>query len=91
MFLHVPDRTTPFRETCEAMNTAHNAGAFNEFGLSNFNPAEVEEIVEICKANGWVVPTVYEGQYNAIVRGCETDLLPILRKHGMRFHAFRFV
>ena len=85
----MPDRTTPFEETCEAMNQAYQAGKFTEFGLSNFSATEVEDCVTACKKNGWVVPTVYQGQYNAITRGGEADLFPVLRKHGMRFYAFR--
>ncbi len=29
---------------------------------------EVAEIVGICKANGYILPTVYQGLYNAIHR-----------------------
>jgi aflatoxin B1 aldehyde reductase len=91
MFIHAPDRTTPFAETMEAVDKEYRAGKFEEFGLSNFNATEVEECVEICRKNGYVVPTVYQGQYNAITRGAEKSLFPVLRKHGMRFHAFRYV
>ena len=35
-YLHMPDRSTPFEETCRAMNEAHEAGKFEKFGLSNF-------------------------------------------------------
>jgi aflatoxin B1 aldehyde reductase len=91
MYLHAPDRTTPFAETMEAVDKEYRAGKFEEFGLSNFNAAEVEECVEICRKNGYVVPTVYQGHYNAITRGAEETLFPVLRKHGMRFYAYRYV
>ncbi|MCJ1405181.1 hypothetical protein MMC11_008407 [Xylographa trunciseda] len=87
-YLHVPDRTTPFEETCEAMNTAFAAGKFEKFGLSNFSPEEVEEIVGICKKNGWVRPSVYQGHYNAITRLSEDELLPTLRKHGISYYVY---
>src|SRR5579859_3389464 len=91
MYLHAPDRTTPFAETMEAIDKEYRAGKFEEFGLSNFNAAEVEECVKICRKNGYVIPTVYQGHYNAITRGAEKGLFPVLRKHGMRFYAFRYV
>lgn len=88
MYLHAPDRETPFAETLEAMNAAHAAGKFTDFGLSNYTPAEVEEIVALCTEKGWVRPSVYQGQYNALVRGGEDTLFPVLRKHGIRFYAY---
>jgi aflatoxin B1 aldehyde reductase len=88
MYLHGPDRTTPFAETFEAVDKEYRAGCFEEFGLSNFSAAEVEECIAMCKEKGWVLPTVYQGQYNAITRGGEKDLMPVLRKHGIRFNAF---
>ena len=41
MHLHIPDRTTPFKETLEAMDKAYRAGKFKELGLSNYEPDEV--------------------------------------------------
>ena len=90
-YLHAPDRETPFAETCEAINEAYKAGKLEKFGLSNFSPEEVEEVVELCEKNGWVKPTVYQGQYNAIARLGEDALLPMLRKHGLSFYAYRSV
>ncbi|MCJ1411353.1 hypothetical protein MMC19_005441 [Ptychographa xylographoides] len=87
-YLHAPDRETPFAETCEAINEAYKAGKLEKFGLSNFSPEEVEEVVELCEKNGWVKPTVYQGQYNAIARLGEDALLPMLRKHGLSFYAY---
>lgn len=37
----------------------------------------------ICKYNGWVKPTLYQGAYNVINRTPEYDLLPTLRRHGL--------
>ncbi|KAH9902143.1 aldo/keto reductase [Xylariomycetidae sp. FL2044] len=86
--LHVPDRTTPFTEPCEAMDEAYRAGKIKAWGLCSYTAAEVEQICGICEQRGLVKPSVYEGHYNLLVRGMEEDLLPVLRKHGMAFHAF---
>ena len=89
MYLHSPDRATPFEETCRAMNEEFNRASFKRFGLSNYRVDEVEEIVEICEKHGWVKPSVYQGRYNAIIRGGEKELFPTLRRHGMTFYAYR--
>lgn len=89
MYLHQPDRTVPFAETYSAMNEAYRAGKFEHFGLSNFSADEVEEAVTMCKEKGWVVPTVYQGLYNAVARNGEDKLFPVLRKHGIKFYSYR--
>lgn len=52
------------------------------------NRWEVAEIVGICKANGYILPTAYQGLYNAIHRGVEPELFPCLRKFGISFYEF---
>ncbi|KAG8765891.1 hypothetical protein FRC12_007223 [Ceratobasidium sp. 428] len=83
-YLHAPDRSVPFEETLEEVNKHHNEGLFEIFGLSNYASWEVAEIVGICKAKGYVLPNIYQGMYNAITRAAEPELVPCLRKFGLR-------
>lgn len=56
------------------------------FGLSNYKTYEVAEIVTLCRANGWIAPSVYEGVYNAIDRTAETEcafIQPFMRRYLM--------
>ncbi|KZP20997.1 Aldo/keto reductase [Athelia psychrophila] len=92
-YLHAPDRTeagkaVPFEETLEAINGLHKAGLIQEFGLSNFFSWEVAEFVGIARAKGWIQPTVYQGLYNAVERAIEPELIPCLRKYGIKFYAY---
>ncbi|KAI9831866.1 MAG: hypothetical protein M1826_002898 [Phylliscum demangeonii] len=87
-YLHAPDRSTPFEETCGAINEAYQAGHLTHFGLSNYSAQEVEEFVAICDKHGWVKPSVYQGQYSAVVRGGEPELFSVLRKHKIAFYAW---
>jgi aflatoxin B1 aldehyde reductase len=91
MFLHVPERETPWEETLKAIDEAHAKGKFKKFGLSNYRADEVKGIIEVCEREGFLKPSVYEGHYNAVVRGVEEDLIPLLRKHDIAFWAFRYV
>ncbi|KAJ6582358.1 aflatoxin B1-aldehyde reductase [Mycena capillaripes] len=88
LYLHAPDRTTPWAETLQAIDELHKEGKFEMFGLSNYRTYEVAEIVTLCRVNGWVAPTVYEGLYNAIDRTVETELIPCLRHFGIKFAAY---
>jgi aflatoxin B1 aldehyde reductase len=89
MFLHVPDRQTPFEDAAAAMNKAFHEGKFKRFGLSNYAAKEVQQFLEICEENGYVKPSIYQGNYNAIMRGGEKELIPLLRKHNISYFAYR--
>ena len=48
----------------------------------------LRELLRICEQRNYEKPSVYQGQYNAVTRGMDTKLLPILREHGMTFTAY---
>ncbi|XP_074162180.1 aflatoxin B1 aldehyde reductase member 4-like [Sminthopsis crassicaudata] len=87
-YLHAPDHNTPVEETLRACNELYQEGKFVELGLSNYAAWEVAEICTLCKNHGWVLPTVYQGMYNAITRQVETELFPCLHHFGLRFYAY---
>jgi aflatoxin B1 aldehyde reductase len=87
-YLHAPDHTVPYEITLKTVNDLHKEGYFKRFGISNYVAWEVAEIVGICKANGYIQPTAYQGIYNAIHRAVEPELLPCLRKFGISFYEF---
>ncbi|KAE9389376.1 Aldo/keto reductase [Gymnopus androsaceus JB14] len=81
-YLHTPDRTIPYDVTMKA------EGYFKKFAISNYMAWEVAEIVGICKANQYIMPSVYQGIYNAIHRSAEAELFLCLRKYGIAFYEF---
>ena len=88
LYLHAPDHSTDILSTLEAVNSLYLAGKFRELGLSNYSAWETVHIWHVCKENGWVQPTVYQGMYNPITRQVEAELLPALRKCNIRFYAY---
>ena len=87
-YLHGPDRTTPYVDTLREVNNLHKEGLFEKFAISNYMAWEVAQICEICEANGWIKPCVYQGIYNSIHRAVEPELFPCLRHYGMGFYAY---
>lgn len=87
-YLHGPDRSTPLREQCAAINQLHQEGKFIRFGVSNLRDAEVREIYDICSREGWVLPSVYQGGFSPLHRKAADTLLPLLRELEMVFYAF---
>lgn len=75
-YIHVPCRGTPVKTSCrESIRCTKPA-----IGLSNFNADEVEEVIRVARENNFVIPSAYQGNYNAISRRTETELMPVLRK-----------
>ena len=88
LFLHSPDTETPLEETLSAVNELYLAGKFKRFGISNFLPEQVEQVISIATENKWILPSVYQGNYNPVARRTEDTLFPLLRKHGLSFFAY---
>jgi aflatoxin B1 aldehyde reductase len=55
-YLHAPDRSTPFEETCREINALHKEGLFEEFGLCRFLTLPRAPLAERVAANymSWV-------------------------------------
>jgi len=88
MYLHAPDHATPLEETLATMDKLHREGKFSQLGLSNYSAWLVNEVVNLCKANNWIKPTIYQGMYSAITRQVEHELIPCLRYHKIAFYAY---
>jgi aflatoxin B1 aldehyde reductase len=88
-YLHGPDRQVPFAETLKEVDTLYKEGYFRRFGISNYMSWEVAAMCELCEANGWVKPVVYQGIYNALHRGIEPELMTCMRKYGIALYAFQ--
>ena len=88
LYLHSPDLDTPVEQTLERCFNMYQQGKFKTFGLSNYASWQVAEVVEICRNNGWMQPTVYQGMYNSLTRDVERELFPCLRNYGISFYAY---
>lgn len=54
LYFHAPDPTVPLAESLEAVNGLYQQGKFARFGISNYPPEDVEEMISICEAKGEV-------------------------------------
>ncbi|KAI2632260.1 Aldo/keto reductase [Hypoxylon sp. NC1633] len=88
LYAHAADEATPLAEQAEALNEQYQKGFCEKIGVSNFPLDMLESFVDICEKQGYVKPSVYQGQYNLICREPEKKLIPFLRKHNMMFKAY---
>lgn len=86
--MHAPERRVPIKDTLEGLTELHKQGAFKRLGLSNYLPDELEEAIRVAKEHNLVVPSVYQGNYSAVARRADKELLPIIRKHNIAFYAY---
>ena len=70
------------------MQGLYIAGKFKRFGLSNFNVEELQEAYDLVSSKGYVLPTVFQGNYSLIARHVEENLFPLLRKLGISFWVY---
>ncbi|KAJ5683005.1 alcohol dehydrogenase [Penicillium macrosclerotiorum] len=87
-YLHAPDPDVPIEDTLAGVDDLYRAGKFQKFGLSNFNAEEIKEVIRIARERKYVLPSIYQGNYSAIARQIEKDILPILREHNIAFYAY---
>lgn len=88
LYLHFPDPRTSVKSALEGCAQLYEEGKFTELGISNFPAWLVSEVYYICKFNGWVLPTVYEGLYNPLSRHAERELDAALNNYNIRFYAY---
>lgn len=88
LYIHGPDASLTPADYAHTFDELYKAGKFRRFGVSNFTPQQVRDLHAYSKKNGLVLPTVYQGNYNAVSRAIETTLFPVLRELGIAFYAY---
>ncbi|KAI0897283.1 putative oxidoreductase [Annulohypoxylon nitens] len=91
LHIHRADPTTPLEEQIRGFNEQIELGHCKAWGVSNVPIPTLERIVALCDEHGWRKPSCYQAEYSIVSRGVETKLLPLLRAHGIRLNAFRFI
>jgi len=87
-YYHAPDAQTSFEEQASTINEFHKKGQIKRFGISNFSAEQVQTIYDICKKNNYILPSVYQGNYNLATRNNEGELFPLLKKLKIAYYAY---
>jgi hypothetical protein len=75
--LHWPDPNTPFEESGQALQDMVDEGLIRHVGVSNFNPAQIDELSRTRPVETLQPP------YSMFRRGIEADILPYCREHEL--------
>jgi aryl-alcohol dehydrogenase-like predicted oxidoreductase len=82
---HHPDGVTPFEETFGALDELVREGKVRYVGHSNLEPAQIEEVDALARANGWGLPVSAQNRYSLLRREAEEELLPVCERLGLGF------
>ncbi|HEY6606237.1 MAG TPA: aldo/keto reductase, partial [Gaiellaceae bacterium] len=82
---HWPDGVTSFEETFGALDELVREGKIRYVGHSNLQPAQIEEIDGLARANGWARPVSAQNRYSLLHRDPEEELLPVCERLGLGF------
>jgi diketogulonate reductase-like aldo/keto reductase len=77
--------SVPLRETIEAFQLLKESGKIRDYGVSNFDEDDMEEVLGLPGGHAIVTDQVL---YNLKHRGIEWDLLPWCRKRGIPIMAY---
>jgi aryl-alcohol dehydrogenase-like predicted oxidoreductase len=78
--LHRPDPDTPLVESVAVMAGLIKAGKVRHWGFSNFDAAQVRQMVRLCDENDWPRPVVSQPPYSWLRRDVEAEHLPACRE-----------
>ena len=73
--LHKPAPETPLVETLSVIDKLIQSGKVRVWGFSNFETNQINEMVTICKENGWDLPVINQPLYNWLIRDIEESQL----------------
>jgi diketogulonate reductase-like aldo/keto reductase len=77
--------SVPLKVTVDAFETLRARGKIRHWGVSNFDVADMEELLAVRGGDRCATNQIY---YSLSARGPEFDLVPWLRRHGMTTMAY---
>ena len=87
--LHKPDPETPLIETLSVIDKLIQSGKVRVWGFSNFDTNQIDEMITICKENGWDFPVINQPLYNWVTRDIEESQLPTCIKYNISSTPYR--
>ena len=87
LLLQNPDNETPIELALQECAELHEKGQLRQLGLSNYAAWQVPDAYHTCDRQSWLLPSVYQGTYNVVMRHVEAELIPCLRHLGMALYA----
>ena len=86
---HRPDPDTPPEKLVSLFDEIVKSGKARAWGFSNFEPPDINRMIETARRDGLVQPRLSQPHYSMLNREIETEHLPTCVKHGIGIACFR--
>ena len=87
--LHRPDPETPLQMSIEVMAGLVKAGKVRHWGFSNYEAAQVRQMMRICEHNSFPKPVISQPPYSWLNRDIEAKHLPVCHEFGIAVTPYR--
>ena len=87
--LHIADADTPLEDTLGAVDRLVRAGKVRHWGFSNFDAAQIDTMLDLCRAGVAPPPVMAQPCYNWLERDVESGYLPACRRAGIGITPYR--
>ena len=91
LYLHMWDYSTPVEEVMRGFDDLVRAGKVLHVGFSDTPAWVVAQAHTLAAWRGYPAPVAYQGAWNVLERGIETDVLPMSRALGLSVAAFNLL
>lgn len=88
LLIHFPDPRTPVAHTLQALSGLLQQGKIRSYGVSNFSPSQLRELLRAAELIGMERPILVQDEYSLLCRGAESELIPAALAHGLGFVPF---
>ena len=75
-YVHGWDQHTPIEETLDTLSALVRQGKIHNLGWSNTTGWQLQRIITTARLSGFVIPTIFQPQYNLLDRRIEWEVLP---------------
>lgn len=82
-YAHYDDPAVPIEETAAAFSELVDLGKVRAIGLSNYEPARIEEWMAVTHRDGLHSPVALQPMYNLVAREFEATRKPAAEAHGL--------
>lgn len=87
--LHAYDPETRLDESIEVLESLVKDGKIRTYGISNYNPEQLIELLKIVEDNGYKHLSCIESHYNLIERMIESSLFPLISRAKISLIPYR--
>jgi aryl-alcohol dehydrogenase-like predicted oxidoreductase len=81
--VHCWDDETPLEETLSTLNDLVRKGTVRYLGASNFAGWQLQQAIDLSRANRWEAFVCLQPQYNLLCRSTEWELIPLSVREGL--------